>query len=471
MRARQTPTFEQVPEYAYTDGPMAAKLSEAYFGKPLPWQQHVLDIMLARDENDQYAAHSVAMSVSRQNGKSWDVRSRCFYGAVAAGESILYTCQVIDTADEMFSQIAGVLEDEDNEEFNGLVDYIRHANGTQTIALTNGGYIRFSTRTAKLARGRSYDVIIYDEAQTLTRAQQAASLPTIAASKTKNTQVIYLGTPPDPDTNGFVFEGMHAAVHDGKLPDTAWMEWSVDEPGDITNRARWYETNPSLGTLITETAVEGELTMTREDFARERLGWWTPYVQAQAVIPPGAWKGTAIKAIGNLYKRKTALAVRFSADGGFYALAGAKSNAKGEAAFELVEVGTTERGTAALAQALYERRFKVACVVVDGMAGADALCDRLTALKVPKNYVVRMRTGDVIASSQGFVDSLKRGDVAHSEQGQTDRAARTATARMVGRDGGWAFDGEGGDVMQACANALWGLRTTKRDPKRKQRML
>lgn len=402
---------------------------------------------------------------------SFDVRARCFYGAITSGESILYTCQITDTADEMFSQIAGAFEDEDNEELHELLKATHHANGMQAIELNNGGYIRFSTRTAKLARGRSYDVIIYDEAQTLTRAQQAASLPTIAASKTHNTQVIYLGTPPDPDSNGFVFEQMHARVHDGDMPDIAWMEWAADKIGDTGDRSRWYETNPSLGYLIDERTVEGELTMTREDFARERLGWWTPYVTAQAVIPPDAWKATTIHAIGNLYKRKTVLAVRFSPDGSFYALAGAKSNAVGKAAFELVEIGSTARGTAALADALFERRRTTACVVVDGHSGADALCGRLDQLKVPRGYIVRPSTGDVIASSQGFVDSLRDGSVAHSDQEAMDKAATTATARMIGRDGGWAFDGDGGEAMQACALALWGLRTTKRDPRRRQRML
>lgn len=307
MRARQEPTFEQVPGWSYTDGPMAARLSEAYFGTPLPWQRHVLDVMLARDEDDKYAAHAVGYAEPRQNGKSWDVRARCFYGLVTAGESILYTCQVVDTADDMFSQLAGVFEDEGNAELHDLLDVVRHANGFQSISLRNGGYIRFSTRTAKLARGRSYDVIVYDEAQTLTRAQQAASLPTIAASKTHNTQVIYLGTPPDPDSNGFVFEQMHARVHAGEMPDVAWMEWAVGEVGDVNDRSRWYETNPSLGTLIDERTIEGELTMTREDFARERLGWWTPAPRADAVIPRSVWRATAIDAIGDHYRRKLSL--------------------------------------------------------------------------------------------------------------------------------------------------------------------
>ena len=345
MQARQTPTFERYHcTYATTDGPMGAELASAFFGEPLEWQSYVLDRMLARDANDKYAYHALAVIVARQNGKSWDVRARCFYGLVAVGEKILYTCQHGDTADEMFRDLASVFEDEDNVELHAMLKAVRKTNGQQAIYLTNGGYIRFTTRTNSLARGRSYDVIIYDEAQELTAAQQAASLPTISASAKHNTQVIYLGTPPNNECPGTVLRDMHTKAHGGDGPAFAWLEWSVEEIGDIYDRSRWYATNPSLGVLIDESAIEGELTMDAEDFARERLGWWSPVAQAMAAIPRELWTKSAIKAIGDHYRRKTAFAVKFSTDGSSYSVAGAKLDARGNVAFELVEVGSTQDG-------------------------------------------------------------------------------------------------------------------------------
>ena len=50
MEARQTPTFERLPTSSTTtDGPMGTRLASAFFGDPLPWQQHMLDVLLARD--------------------------------------------------------------------------------------------------------------------------------------------------------------------------------------------------------------------------------------------------------------------------------------------------------------------------------------------------------------------------------------------------------------------------------------
>ena len=113
MIPRQTPTYEaNIPESLSGDGEMAARLASAYFGEPMPWQPHLLDVMLARDERDKFIAKTMGISVPRQNGKSWVVRARCFYGALN-GEKILYTCQHGDTSDEMFQKLAEPFEDED----------------------------------------------------------------------------------------------------------------------------------------------------------------------------------------------------------------------------------------------------------------------------------------------------------------------------------------------------------------------
>ena len=258
MRVRQEPTYSaNLPASLDGDGEDAIALASAFFGEPMPWQRLVLKVMLSRDEHDRYAASVFALSVPRQNGKSWDVRARCFYGLVCGGEKILFTCQHGDTADEMFKDLSAVFEDEDNAELHALLKAVRKTNGQQAIYLENGGCIRFTTRTNSLARGKTYDVLIYDEAQELTVAQQAASLPTISAGALGNPQTIYLGTPPDPECAGTVFRTMRDRVHGG-TSTVAWMEWGATEIGDPSDEPRWYETNPSLGLRLNPDAVEDE---------------------------------------------------------------------------------------------------------------------------------------------------------------------------------------------------------------------
>jgi hypothetical protein len=468
---RQRPTFEQVKESSRTDGPQAAQLASAFFGEPLEWQRHVLDVMLARDSSDKYVHHSVGISVPRQNGKSWDVRARCFYGVVTDGEKILYTCQHGDTADEMFKALSAPFEDEDNEELHELLLAVRKTNGQQAIYLKNGGLIRFTTRTNSLARGKSYDVLIYDEAQELTKAQQAASLPTISASKKHNTQTIYIGTPPGSNAPGEVFKPMHDRVHDGKAPDMAWMEWAAPEVVDPHDREWWYETNPSLGVLIDETAIEGEADQFDQyDFARERLGWWSPTEAVVHAVPRGVWDATRIDAIGDRYGGLMTFGVKFHPDGGTYSVVGCKA-AKGRKAFavEHIATETTAGGTRALAEWLAARYSKAACVVIDGQNGASALCDNLADMRPPRGFVRRPTSRDVVAASQTFVDLLADRSVSHTPDGELDAGAYNATRRSIGGNGGWGF--EGSITLEAAALALWGARTTTRDPARKQMLL
>ena len=470
----QTPTWSNLGKIGNTDGSMASQLASAFFGEPLDWQQSVLDALLARDGRDKYLFHSFGLSVPRQNGKSWDVLARCMYGLVADGERILYTCQHGDTSDEMFRRLSEPFEDDENDELSELLLAVRKTNGQQAIYLKNGGYIRFTTRTNSLARGRSYDVIVYDEAQDLTESQQAASLFAISASRKHNTQTVYIGTPPDPSCTGEVFRRLHDEAHAGSAQAIPWMEWAAKEIGDVADRSRWERCNPSLGILIDETAVEGELGTLADTFARERLGWWSPTVRVRKAIPEADWDGSAIEAIGGDYRKKTALSVKFSPDGSRYSLAGCKLDGKGRAAVELVELGTTENGTKALAAKLYERRNQVCAVVVDGMSGADALCDNLEDLNSPKGYVVRLGTSDVVSAATGFVDSLADGSVAHTRQRALDDSARFAVRRPIGNRGGWGFGSSGSHdstAIEAVANALWCARTSKRNPKRKQRLL
>lgn len=466
---RQTPTFEQSKEWARTDGPQAAQLASAFFGEPLEWQRHVLDAMLARDGRDKYMHHSVGIVIPRQNGKSWDVRARCFYGIIADCEKILYTCQHGDTADEMFKALSAPFEDEDNEELNGLLKAVRKTNGQQAIYLNNGGMIRFTTRTNSLARGKSYDAIIYDEAQELTKAQQAASLPTISASKKHNTQVVYIGTPPDSKAPGEVLKPMHDRVHDGKAPDMAWMEWSVPELKDPHDREWWYETNPSLGILIDETAIDGEADQfDPDDFNRERLGWWDMNaVHFDAAIKATDWAACAVDEPPT--GGKTSLGVKFAAEGDRAAVAVCRTPEGGEPFVELVDDYSMPEQLSDIADFVASKQSRVACVAVDGKAYSGALSQALGSLGVSPR-MVELTTADNVTTAAAMLGSRAAAHtVHHIKVGYTDALTSSVTGsakRLIGNRGAWGLgDGSARSYMaEAASLALWANETTKRDP-------
>lgn len=469
MEPRQSPTFEaNVPEDLSGDGDMARELAAAYFGDPLPWQPHLLDAMLARDRRDKYLLRTLGITIPRQNGKSWVVRARCFYGALN-GEKILYTCQHGDTSDQMFQELSQPFEDEDNDELHDLLLTVRKTNGQQAIKLRNGGLIRFTTRTDSLARGKTYDVLIYDEAQELTEKQQAASLPAISASSTHNPQTIYLGTPPSPDAIGTVFRDLHDDVHDGKS-EMAWIEWGTEEIGDVHDESRWYEANPSMGTVLNYEAVKGESEQMQPDvFARERLGWWAksggPCIYALSSEKWDECRREAPPAVGKL-----AFGVKFSADGSRAAVSWALADRDGPSYVELYDVMGASGGTAAISGMLLRNREEIACVCIDGRSGADALMRRLLDGGFGNRALVMGTPAIVQAAASMLADEVNSGTLTHIESPALDDSARKSLKRDIGRDG-WGF-ADGPDSIAApiesASLALWAARTTKRDPRREQ---
>lgn len=470
MEARQEPTyFANLPASLDGDGEDAIALASAFFGEPMPWQRLVLKVMLSRDEHDKYAASVFALSVPRQNGKSWDVRARCFYGLVCSGEKILFTCQHGDTADEMFKDLSAVFEDEDSVELHALLKAVRKTNGQQAIYLNNGGYIRFTTRTNSLARGKTYDVLIYDEAQELTVAQQAASLPTISAGTLGNPQTIYLGTPPDPECAGTVFRTMHDRVHDG-TSTVSWMEWGATEIGDPSEASRWYECNPSLGLRLNPSAVEDESnSMPPESFARERLGWWdSAAMAADCPIDSAAWDSTSTTDAAP--DGVTVFAVKLAADGSTGCLSAAVRPDEGLPHVEVISYFDASRGLTWLVEWLGQRQDDAALMVIDGTGAATALIDRLKDEQgVPRDEIKRPTTADAIAAFARLAADVDEGRLRHYKQDALDDAAKTCTRRRIGSMGGWGFEStETADacLIESAALAYWGAMTTDRDQRR-----
>ncbi len=474
------------PDRAYTDGDNAAELSAAYFNRMDEWQRSVLDCWLGRDGAGDPTAMSCGISCPRQNGKNGVIEAFELDKLLNEdGVHILHTAHQVKTEKKAFRRLAAVFENGRFPELGAQLKAVRRTNGEEAIELVNGNTIEYSSRSR--GGGRGFDaitVVVYDEAQELTDEHVEALMSTLAASQTGDRQTIYAGTPPSPSCPGDVFARVRAAALSDPGPKTAWHEWGVG--GDACPvrsgmpfeavEGMVYEANPAMGIRLSEEFTRQEFdAMTPDGFARERLGWWAPQAgRAKHPITPAMWDGSAIPKIGNAYRARKAFGVKFSPDGSRYALAGCKADSKGNAAFELVEVGSTARGTRALAEALLSKAQSASCVAVDGQAGAPALCENMA--KAPRGYVVRARTADVVEAAGMMVDCLRDGTASHTSDGQAelDGSALGSVARPVGRNGGWGFgstDAADSTAIEAASLALWAARKSKRNPKRKQRQL
>ena len=475
MIGSQTPRISVEPPRIRTDGDGAAQLMAAY-GVPLdPWQRTVVDCWLGRDETGAYSVTSAGLAVPRQNGKNVCLEAVEFYGLLVKGEQILHTAHQVVTAKKSFRRLEAMFTDRRHPEIAAQVRDIRYTNGEEAIYLTNGGGIEYSTRSRQRARGfDGVSRVVFDEAQELTDDQVDSIMATLAASPTGTRQLIYTGTPPYPGAPGTVFRRRRAACLEDPGAHDAWHEWSVEaesvESVDLTDRTLWYAANPALGVRLSEEFTEEERTSQRPDgFLRERLGWWSPiltHVEDYA-IQAAAWD--ACRSDAEKPEGKTAYGVKFAPDGSEVCLCGAVVPKDGPARISLIERRPTGRGIAWLSEWINERNGRASCVVIDGKNGADLLVENIKDTWRAKNAVIRPTARDVIAAVSTLCDAVAERSVTwYAGQPALRESAVTATKRPIG--GGWGFGGDNSPPVEAAALALWGAKTSKRDPTRRMRI-
>ena len=461
----QEPTARIAPNYQKSDGLQAARLLKVGGLTLDPWQSYVIDDWLGRSPSGKWSSSTCGGSVPRQNGKTLLLQGRATVGMLLYGEQVLYTAHLQKTATETFEEMRQYFEG------SKVVRYVREiktALGREQIILTNGARIKFLARTRNGGRGQHGDLLIFDEAQELDENQQASFLPAISASL--NPQTIYIGTPPDPTAPGIVFRGIRKKALDGETKRTSWFEYSVDDIGDVSERERWAACNPALGRRILLSTIESECEqMDPDTFARERLGWWSPVIthEIDRAIDAEAWNLCA--SMEPKPEGKTAFGVKFSSDGSEAVLCGAVLPKEGPARVTMIDRKPAGYGTKWIADWLNPRSKTAACVVIDGRNGVDILIDRIADSWKYKNSVIKASANDAIAAVSILMDGLSEKSFTwYAPQEDLRDSALTSIKRPIGK--GWGFGGDNSAPIEAAALALWGVKTTKRDPSRKMRI-
>ena len=262
---RQLPTRAVTLPYNYTSGPEAVELYNTDDRQAFPWQAHLLDDILAYNEEGLWVHSRFGLCVSRRNGKN-EVVVMLELWAINNGYRVLHTAHRNTTAHSAFERLYEALA-----RAGIMVTSSYRALGRETLSVGQGR-VEFRTRTAKGGLGEGFDFLIIDEAQEYQDDQESA-LKYVVTDST-NPLTLLLGTPPTPISSGTIFVKYRTAVLNGKAENAGWAEWGVEKETDPQDRAAWYETNPSLGLKLTERAVADEITGDIVDFNIQRLGMW-----------------------------------------------------------------------------------------------------------------------------------------------------------------------------------------------------
>lgn len=449
---RQTPTVSVILPYAESLGAEAIAIYNKSGRTAQQWQELMLEDVMAVNVDGLWLHMKYGWSIPRRNGKSELLIMRSMYG-VTHDERVLYTAHRTTTSHNAWEKVverlgkAGYVEGAD---FKTTKQY-----GLEHIEWLNGdGVINFRTRSSKGGLGEGYDVLIIDEAQEYTADQETALKYLVTDSR--NPQTLMCGTPPTAVSSGTVFLKYRQKVLAGNDTDSGWAEWSVPHLTDAHNPELWYETNPSLGTILSERTIRSELGDDQVDDNIQRLGLWLRYNQKSA-ISREEWDGFKVETAPKFRdKAKLYYGVKYSKTTANVSLAVAVKTADEQIFIEAIDCRSVRDGNAWIIE--YLRGENAAGVVVDGAGNQSILVDDMKNASV-KCKAVLPKVSEVIESNALFEKQLFNGKICHNGQPSLTQIAANCEHRAIGSGGGFGYSSimEGADVslLEAVSLAHW----------------
>jgi len=454
---RQTPTTSFVPPYENTYGQEAIDLYNSTGRTAQQWQELLLYDILSYNEENLYIHTKFGYSVPRRNGKNEIVAIREMYG-LKKGEHILHTAHRTTTTHSAWERLTDLLVKAHIE----IISSYR-AFGKEHIEVEGGGKIEFRTRTSKGGLGEGFDLLIIDEAQEYQDDQESALKYVVSDSK--NPQTIFCGTPPTMTSSGTVFVKFRKSVLSGNTNNAGWAEWSVQVQSNPKDKDLWYETNPSLGTVLTERKILDEIGNDDVDFNIQRLGLWISY-SLKSEISEKEWLNLQIEDEIEL-KGKLFVGIKYGHDGTNVALSSAVKTSSGKIFIEGYDCRSIRDGNSWIISFL--RKADVAKVVVDG-ANGQALLEKdmvRSGLKKPICPTVK----EVTTAYSSFEQGIFSETICHMNQLSLMQAATNCEKRTIGSNGAWGYKSIRPDIevalLDSAVLAYWLCSTTKERVKQK----
>ena len=466
------PSFTNVDsESIETKGQEAIDLYKSTTQALLEWQEIQIKNIMAVNPDGLWTFMVYCLSVSRRNGKGEILAAREFDGLINQSEKICHTAHRTTTSHDAFNRLYTLLKKAGYEEHSRKAKKMPEKSffaskqyGLEHIEITGGGVIDFRTRTNNGGLGEGFDLLIIDEAQEYTSKQESALIYTVSASK--NPQTILVGTPPTEISGGDVFANIREKVIQGKAPDTGWAEWSIPEyTDDVENTDLWYKYNPSLGTIITERNIRGELAGNTLDFNIQRLGLWVSYNQ-KSVISESDWldlKAIKKPKLGD----KLYIGIKYGRDGANVAMSIATRTDDGKIFVETIDCVSVRAGNRWMFN--YLKNPKVAKIAIDGASGQQVLAEQMRAEGI-KQRPILPAVREIVLANTMFEQDLYAKNITHNAQESLTQIVTNCEKRPIGSNGGFGYRSlvETYDIaiMDSMILAYWLCATQKEVPQK-----
>lgn len=466
----QIPSFTNV-EYADTKGQEAIDLYKSTTQALLEWQEIQINSIMATNPDGLWTHMVYGLCVSRRNGKGEILAAREFDGIINLNEKICHTAHRTTTSHDAFNRLYTLLKKAGYEEHSRKQKVMPERSffaskqyGLEHIEISGGGIIDFRTRTNNGGLGEGFDLLIIDEAQEYTSKQASALIYTVSASK--NPQTIMVGTPPTVISGGDVFVQLRENVIQNKAPDTGWAEWSIDEQTDkVDDVDLWYKYNPSLGTILTERNIRGELAGDALDFNIQRLGLWVSYNQ-KSVISEEDWSSLKAEKKPKL-EDKLYLGIKYGRDGANVSMSIASRTSDGKIFVETIDCVSVRAGNRWMFN--YMKNPKVQKIAIDGASGQQVLADQMKEEGI-KIRPILPAVREVVLANTMFEQDLYAKRITHSGQESLAQVVTNCEKRPIGSNGGFGYRSlvESYDIslMDSMILAYWLCAVTKEAPQK-----
>jgi hypothetical protein len=222
----------------------------------LPHQEwlfiHLLELNL---DNETYRFRTALCLMGRQSTKSTFAMLLTIWRMIEDGADLCVgTSAVIDTALEMFLKTCAMVAD--SETLAPLFRKPRLANGQQCLTALNGARYKIVAANRRASRSLSAQLVLLDEIREHSTFEAWAAI-----SKTTNAQRkgMRLCLSNAGDDTSVVLNHLRSVAIAGNDPTVGIFEWSADDDAAIDDRMQWAKGQPTLGRLVTEETLAGDL--------------------------------------------------------------------------------------------------------------------------------------------------------------------------------------------------------------------
>lgn len=463
---RQTPTQSVVLPYEKTRGQEAIDLYNNTGRTAQEWQVLLLYDILALNDDDLYVHTKFGYSVPRRNGKNEIVAIRELFGLVN-GEKMLHTAHRTTTSSSASKRLVSlltalgyteVIRVKKDETYTKSYIYSKQFGLERVILLDEGGgSCDFRTRSSKGGLGEGFDLLVIDEAQEYQDDQETALKYVVSDSR--NPQTLFCGTPPTAVSTGTVFTKLRENTLEGGGVNTGWVEWSVENMSNVRDRDLWYETNPSLGTILTERKILDEVGSDEIDFNIQRLGLWIKYSQKSAITKT-EWEELKVNVLPNLVG-KLFVGIKYGHDGRNVSMSIAVKTKDRKIFVESIDCRNVRTGNGwildFLANACIEK------VVVDGASGQLLLSTQMKELNLKAPILPTVK--EIITANSSFEQGIFQQKICHMNQLSLNQAVSNCEKRAIGSNGGFGYKSIRDDIevslLDSVILAYWSCNESK----------